>query len=423
LRRDYTIPEILDWLLGSGAAEVGALQVRSAGTNRIEIAAGVFVAMGSLFRLEAALQTTLADAPASGERNDDVYLDIWQLDDGMTCEPYVAVDAAPVRQDLHTYVRLAEIRRRAGSSTIAVDDIRDVRKQLLTESDLIAQLAAVTQTGAGLARLLGTVEQRTTALEAQLVAAQRQLQGQLDVLPPPGTVFAFAGQTAPEGYLSCDGRAVSRTEFARLFAVIGTTYGAGDGTTTFNLCDLRGRTVLGAGNGAGLSPRVVGQLLGAEMHTLTAAEMPRHNHGASLVEEGNHQHNASTNDAEGHVHRCKPGEHEHAGNTDHANASTYRVVHQAGSSSLENHVSGWAGGPFTDRAGNQGFPGRLHTHPFRATGGSHNHSMEVAGGHSHSVHIEAAGKHTHAVTVAHTGEAKPHSNLMPSIVMNYIIRT
>lgn len=62
---------------------------------------------------------------------------------------------------------------------------------------------------------------------------------------PPGAIVAFAGAIAPAGWLLCDGSAVSRTTFAALFAAISTAYGPGDGSTTFNLPDLRGRTTVG----------------------------------------------------------------------------------------------------------------------------------------------------------------------------------
>jgi microcystin-dependent protein len=62
---------------------------------------------------------------------------------------------------------------------------------------------------------------------------------------PSGVVFPFAGNTAPYGYLVCDGRAVSRTEFGSLFLMIGTSHGAGDGSTTFNLPDYRGNFLRG----------------------------------------------------------------------------------------------------------------------------------------------------------------------------------
>lgn len=74
-------------------------------------------------------------------------------------------------------------------------------------------------------------------------------------LPPVGTVAMFAGtaDTIPIGWLFCRGQAVSRTTYAKLFAVIGTTYGNGDGSTTFNVPDLRGRVPLGVGNGTALN--------------------------------------------------------------------------------------------------------------------------------------------------------------------------
>ena len=64
---------------------------------------------------------------------------------------------------------------------------------------------------------------------------------------PLGTINAFGGATAPEGWLLCQGQAISRTEYADLFAVIGTNFGSGDGSTTFNLPDLRGEFLRGAG--------------------------------------------------------------------------------------------------------------------------------------------------------------------------------
>jgi microcystin-dependent protein len=71
---------------------------------------------------------------------------------------------------------------------------------------------------------------------------------------PAGTVISFAGSTAPEGWMICDGAAISRTNYAGLFAAIGEAWGSGDGSTTFNLPDLRGRFLRGVDNGAGRDP-------------------------------------------------------------------------------------------------------------------------------------------------------------------------
>lgn len=90
---------------------------------------------------------------------------------------------------------------------------------------------------------------------------------------PAGIVMPFAGSTAPEGYLLCNGSAVSRTDYATLFGVIGTTYGAGDGSTTFNLPDLSGRVVIGVSGTHALASTG-----GSETVTLSASELPAHTH-------------------------------------------------------------------------------------------------------------------------------------------------
>ena len=73
-------------------------------------------------------------------------------------------------------------------------------------------------------------------------------------LVPSGCVLPFAGTTAPTGYLLCDGTAVSRSTYAALFAAIGTAHGTGNGSTTFNLPDYRGRFLRGAANGQTTDP-------------------------------------------------------------------------------------------------------------------------------------------------------------------------
>jgi microcystin-dependent protein len=81
-----------------------------------------------------------------------------------------------------------------------------------------------------------------------------------------------------DGWLKCTGSAISRTDYADLFSVIGTAFGSGDGTTTFNLPDARGRVLGAIGAGVGLTTRALGDTVGSETHTLTLPEMPVHNH-------------------------------------------------------------------------------------------------------------------------------------------------
>lgn len=107
---------------------------------------------------------------------------------------------------------------------------------------------------------------------------------------PSGSVMPYAGSSAPTDWLLCSGAAVSRTTYAALFAVIGTTYGSGDGSTTFNLPDLRGRSAFGVDNmggtaanritsgGSGITGTTLGAAGGAETVTLSTSQIPSHNH-------------------------------------------------------------------------------------------------------------------------------------------------
>jgi len=96
---------------------------------------------------------------------------------------------------------------------------------------------------------------------------------------PAGAMMDFAGSSAPSGFLLCNGAAISRTAYAKLFAVIGTTFGAGDGSTTFNIPDARNRTRVGSG---GLY--AIGGSGGNKDSIL-----PNHNHTLNLSDPG-HRH-------------------------------------------------------------------------------------------------------------------------------------
>ncbi|NKI31949.1 phage tail protein [Croceivirga thetidis] len=95
--------------------------------------------------------------------------------------------------------------------------------------------------------------------------------------PYLGQITTFGFNFAPRGWATCQGQLLPISQNNALFSLLGTTYG-GDGRTTFGLPDLRGRTVIGQGNGPGLSNIRWGARAGAGSRNLTSANMPSHNH-------------------------------------------------------------------------------------------------------------------------------------------------
>jgi len=100
---------------------------------------------------------------------------------------------------------------------------------------------------------------------------------------PVGCEIEFNGPATeiPVGWMEADGTAISRTTYGDLFTVIGTTWGTGDGSTTFNLPDSRSRSTIGVGQGSGLTLRNLADTGGEETHSLTSGEGPSHTHNIS----------------------------------------------------------------------------------------------------------------------------------------------
>lgn len=116
------------------------------------------------------------------------------------------------------------------------------------------------------------------------------------VSAPAGTVNTYAGATAPSGWLLAYGQAISRTTYADLFAVIGTTYGAGDGSTTFALPDMRGRAVAGKDDmGGSAASRITSAVTGVTGTTLGSAGGNQNVHQHTHTQDShNHSQNAHT---------------------------------------------------------------------------------------------------------------------------------
>ena len=180
----------------------------------------------------------------------------------------------------------------------------------------------------------------------------------------PGMVRTYAGATVPAGYLKCDGKAYSRTAYAALFAAIGTRYGLGDGSSTFNVPDCRGDALRYYDDGRGID---AGRALGSEQ----MSQNKSHTHGLSTGKAAavsGHTHDASTGSA---------GTHSHSGSTS--------------TDGNHNHLSvGFTGG------GLSGFSDSDNNN-------AQNMPTSYAGAHSHSLSINGAGDHTHSVTVGSAG--------------------
>lgn len=236
---------------------------------------------------------------------------------------------------------------------------------------------------------------------------------------PAGTVFPFAGQTIPNGFVLCQGQELSRATYKRLFDAIGTTYGSGDGSTTFNVPNLSATFPLGANNTYKL-----GQKGGEEKHTLTTNEMPSHTHTQNA-----HSHSASSSSA---------GSHTHSGSANWIDGHTHSGSGTTGGAGAHNHSLHWGdNGPSNGNYIMYGWKGTNSNENYTTTGvvdvGAHTHGFSFStssnGGHSHGLSINSNGAHSHTISVSNqtatnnnTGGGQAHNNMPPYLAMNYIIK-
>ncbi|MDT0499717.1 MULTISPECIES: phage tail protein [unclassified Halomonas] len=204
---------------------------------------------------------------------------------------------------------------------------------------------------------------------------------QVRQMAPAGMVAHFARSTAPTGWLKANGAAVSRSVYSELFAAIGTSYGEGDGFTTFNLPDLRGEFLRGWDDGRGIDG---GRALGSSQ----TDDNKSHDHSASSSRDGSHSHSGSANGAGAHSHSASSswqGDHRHQMQDAHPQEAEGE-----------------------DGQGVDSGPVNRTTGAYTKPAGGHRHSISIgnAGHHSHSLSINSAGAHSHAITVDEAGGAE-----------------
>jgi microcystin-dependent protein len=276
---------------------------------------------------------------------------------------------------------------------------------------------------------------------------------------PVGSIQMFAGTVAPSGWLMCDGTAYSRTTYVGLFQVAGTTYGAGDGTSTFNVPNMGGAFPLGPSG----TTYALGATGGEAAHVLTVAELAAHNHTIS-ISDPTHTHTMGN-----HYHYCAGVDHlhgmDHCHNMDHYHNWNAQGSHTHGLSDpthAHNYTQWSAGNIVTSGASYIGLNSGGANHPVNAGGtgcsiaaaatpagntvyasqtssgwvntyyaSQTNSGWTNTGASDRSLAFNSGGPSTNtddaagtgiSASEANTGSGTAHNNMPPYVVVNYIIK-
>ncbi len=291
----------------------------------------------------------------------------------------------------------------------SVLDITSTNKGLLIPRMTIAQRLAITAPATGL--MVYQTNDVSGFYFYDGTSWDRMLKESRDPVPT-GAIFSFPIATAPAGYLVCDGSAVSRATYADLFALIGVTYGNGNGSTTFNLPDYRGKFLRGFDDGAGIDPDAASRTdrgdgtIGDAVGTLQSDDMGSHLHeidppATNSASAGNHDHVTNTE----LISTNNSGNHNHS--TYSQSVTTNNAPNHRHTIRGERRTVSTSFGSTRFIADNSG-PDSIQTQ----FDGNHVHSINIpsvstnyTGNHSHSVTIPSlntntAGTHVHNIDIS-----------------------
>jgi microcystin-dependent protein len=230
---------------------------------------------------------------------------------------------------------------------------------------------------------------------------------------PVGCIMQYVGNTAPIGWLLCDGASYSISNYPDLYEIIGDTYGGS--SVAFNVPNFAGRVPVGEGSlaeGSTTYTHEMGDVSGETYHVLTVGEMPSHNHDIS---DNGHYHTGTTDVS---------GSHTHTGTADISGDHTH------------DHNGG--GGDYQGATGlaissNFDTPGSIDDDGGQEVNVKDIATLEIqnAGNHGHNLTINPSGDHKHGITtttnttgiyVKNTGGGLKHNNMQPYVVVRYIIK-
>lgn len=219
------------------------------------------------------------------------------------------------------------------------------------------------------------------------------------VYTPVGAVLSYAGQSAPGGWLLCDGSEVSKTSYPRLFSVIGNIYGTAANSANFVLPNLGDRVPVGK-----FGSNNLGDVSGNSSITLSVGQLPSHTHTGTTDASGSHSHTGTTDANGAHAH----------GITDPGHTHTVDDAYFAENRGLRQNYFGTSAGTDNDND--------LYTRNINTGNSTTGISINSAGSHTHTFTTGSVGSHAHTFTTNATGSGSSIDIRNKYVVLNYIIR-